>query len=251
MIDPQKMIEINKAGWNRVAHQFFEGSFDVLSYGPFAPTEEELHLLGSVAGDVIVEMGCGSGHTLEYLAKRGASELWGVDLSGAQIETAKQVTSDVNIPVRFIEAPMEDIPGLPMNYFDKAVSIYALGWTVHLQKTLSNIYKSLKNGGTFIFSWEHPIHSAVEYSHDRISFRRSYHSEGFEKHESWRNVPIVMQKRKVSTFINELVSGGFIIDRIIEESKVDETDAAHRSTWYSAAKASMIPSTLIIKCHKA
>ncbi|WP_350340445.1 class I SAM-dependent methyltransferase [Paenibacillus sp. CCS19] len=49
--------------------------------------------MGDISGKVIVEVGCGSGHTLEYLAKRGARELYGVDLSTKQIETARRVTS--------------------------------------------------------------------------------------------------------------------------------------------------------------
>lgn len=250
MLEQSEMIQINKSGWDKVADQFFEGSFDILDYGPYAPTEEELHLLGQIEDSVILEVGCGSGHTLEYLAKRGARELWGIDLSSSQIHTAKEVVSKLDTPVTFIEAPMEDIPGLPDHYFDKVVSIYALGWTVNLPKTLSNIHRSLKVGGTLVFSWEHPIHSAVECADEQVRFRRSYVNEGFEKHDSWRGTPIVMHNRKVSTFINELIHAGFVIDQVIEDSKVDDHDTSHSSKWYSGAKARMIPSTLIIKCHK-
>lgn len=195
-------------------------------------------------------MGCGSGHTLEYLAKRGARELWGVDLSSSQINTAKEVVSNLSTPVTFIESPMEDIPGLPDSYFDKAVSIYALGWTVDLPRTLSHIHRSLKAGGTLVFSWEHPLHSVVEYADEHIRFRRSYLQEGFEKHDSWRGTPIVMHNRKVSTYINELIHAGFVIDKVIEESKFDDHEPRHSSKWYSGAKARVIPSTLIIQCHK-
>lgn len=250
MLEQKEMIQINKSGWDKVANQFFEGSFDILDYGPYAPTEEELHLLGQIEDSVILEVGCGSGHTLEYLAKHGARELWGVDLSSTQINTAKEVVSNLHTPVTFIESPMEEIPGLPDNYFDKAVSIYALGWTVDLQKTLGNIHRSLKSGGTLVFSWEHPVHSVVEYANEQVRFRRSYVKEGFEKHDSWRGTPIVMHHRKVSSFINELIQTGFVIDQIIEDSRVDDHDTSHSSKWYSSAKARMIPSTLIIKCHK-
>ncbi|GGD52357.1 hypothetical protein GCM10010911_07340 [Paenibacillus nasutitermitis] len=91
---------------------------------------------------------------------------------------------------------MENIPGLPESYFDKAISIYALGWTVDLPKTLSNIYISLKSGGILVFSWEHPVHSVVEYTNEQLSFRRSYVHEEIEKHDSWRGTPIVMHNQK-------------------------------------------------------
>lgn len=250
MLEQKEMIQMNKSGWDKVADQFFEGSFEILEYGPYAPTEEELNLLGQVQDKVILEVGCGSGHTLEYLAKRGARELWGIDLSSSQINTAKEVVSNLDTPVTFIESPMEDIPGLPDGYFDKAISIYALGWTVDLQNTLSNIHRSLKLGGTLVFSWEHPVHSVVEYMDEQLRFRRAYVNEGFEKHNSWRGTPIVMHNRKVSTFINELINTGFVIDKVIEDSKVDDNDTSNSNKWYSGEKAKIIPSTLIIQCHK-
>ncbi|GGD52363.1 class I SAM-dependent methyltransferase [Paenibacillus nasutitermitis] len=70
--ETKRDVQINKSGWDKVANQFFEGSFDILDYGTYAPTEEELHLLGQIEDSVILEVGCGSAHTLEYLAKRGA-----------------------------------------------------------------------------------------------------------------------------------------------------------------------------------
>jgi len=157
----------------------------------------------------------------------------------------------MDTPVTLIEAPMEEIPGLPENYFDKAISIYALGWTVNLPKTVRNIHRSLKPGGIFVFSWEHPVHSVAEYADEQLRIRRSYVNEGFEKHDSWRGAPIVMHYRKISTFINELIGAGFVIDKVIEDSKVDDADTSPSSKWYSGTKARIIPATWIVKCHKA
>jgi len=80
-----------------------------------------LVIFGEIKDKIILEVGCGSGHTLEFMAKRGASELWGVDFSSAQIETAKQVVSHLKTPIHFIQAPMEEISHLPQNYFDNAI----------------------------------------------------------------------------------------------------------------------------------
>lgn len=43
MLEQKDMLQINKSGWDKVADQFFEGSFDILDYGPYAPKEEDLH----------------------------------------------------------------------------------------------------------------------------------------------------------------------------------------------------------------
>lgn len=244
------MLEINKEGWNKVADQFFEGSFEVFGYGPYMPDESKLHLLGDIKNAVILEVGCGSGHSLEYFAKNGARELWGVDLSSEQIKTAKGVVSDFDIPIHLIESPMEDIPGLPNNYFDKVISIFALGWTVDLPKTLNNIYRSLKKNGEFIFSWEHPLHTILKYENEGFVLSDSYLHEGPIK-VNWRGVPIVMHRRKVSTFVNSLINAGFVIDRMVEDSEVPGDDNSNPASWYSGEKAKYTPSTLVIKCHKA
>ncbi|WNQ09623.1 class I SAM-dependent methyltransferase [Paenibacillus aurantius] len=250
MFKEEERIKINKDAWNIVAPQFFEGSFTNLEYGMYAPSEEELNFLGDLKGKVILEVGCGSGHTLEYMARAGAGELFGVDLSTAQLESAKKVNSQFNIPITLIESPMEELKGVPRNYFDIAISIYALGWTVNLSKTLSNIFDALKPGGVFVFSWEHPVHSLLEYRDGKLVFKRSYVEEGYEKHESWRTVSIVMHYRKLSTYINGLIKAGFIIDQVVEETRIPENDTGEPNQWYSAEKARTLPPDLIIKSHK-
>jgi hypothetical protein len=56
-------------------------------YGHLAPSKNELNLFGDFYMKKLLEIGCGNGHSLEYLHENGASELWRLDLSGAQIDT--------------------------------------------------------------------------------------------------------------------------------------------------------------------
>ena len=51
-------------------------------------TEDDLRLFGDVSGKKLLEICCGSGHSLKYHADRKAAELWGVDISDKQIENA-------------------------------------------------------------------------------------------------------------------------------------------------------------------
>lgn len=144
---------------------------------------------------------------------------------------------------------MENMDDLPSEYFDVVFSVYALGWTVDLARTLSNIYNRLKNGGVFVFSWEHPIQSRLMYDDDKIIYAQSYHSEGPYK-VTWRGVPVIMHHRKVSTIVNELSKAGFFIKQVFEESRVAETDDSSPTKWYSGKKARLSPPTIIIKCIK-
>ncbi|MBD0380958.1 class I SAM-dependent methyltransferase [Paenibacillus sedimenti] len=61
----------------------------------------------------VLEIGCGSGHSLKYMASRGASELWGIDLSDTQIKTARNLLSDCNTKFNLFQGAMEKNPGIP------------------------------------------------------------------------------------------------------------------------------------------
>src|SRR3954447_16054897 len=89
MIEPERALATNRAGWNSIA-PLFHGATALPEYGPLAPTEDSVALLDEVAGSRVLELGCGSGHSLRYLAERGAQELWGVDISDVQIAYAEE-----------------------------------------------------------------------------------------------------------------------------------------------------------------
>ena len=152
--------------------------------------------------------------------------------------------------MKLLESPMEEDPGLPHQYFDIVFSIYALGWTTNLEKTLDNINKYLKSGGTFIFSWEHPLYNRIKNNDGDLRLIKSYHEEGSYDHEAWSS-PAMMQQFKLSTYINSLISHGFMIEKMIEDVCIsDDIIPKHVNGWYSYEKAKMIPTTLIIKSRK-
>ncbi|WP_240793394.1 class I SAM-dependent methyltransferase [Psychrobacillus vulpis] len=192
-------------------------------YGPIAPLEDNLNLFGDIANLKVLDIGCGSGHSLQYMNQRNAAELWGLDLSEKQVNAAKLLLENCGSPVQLFESPMEENPGLPHNYFDIVYSIYALGWTTDLNKTLSNINKYLKLGGIFIFSWEHPLHSRVSNKDGVLAFNKSYHEEGPYDHEVW-GTPAIMQQFRISTYINALVNNGFMVEKVIEDVYCSEED---------------------------
>ncbi|WP_341323655.1 class I SAM-dependent methyltransferase [Solibacillus sp. FSL H8-0523] len=243
-----EILSMNKEGWEKTAERYY-GRTALPEYGPFSLSEDQLHLFGPIAGKKILDIGCGSGHSLQYMGSEGAQELWGLDLSTKQIETAEKLLRVQQSKVTLFESPMEENPGLPLEYFDVAYSIYALGWTVDLQKTLSNIHSYLKPGGTFIFSWEHPIHDRLTYENASFTFKKSYNIEGPEYNEAWHN-HVVIHHRKLSTYINTLIETGFTIEKVIDDVILPTTNTENPSKWYSTQRASLVPATFIIKATK-
>ncbi|UHA76188.1 class I SAM-dependent methyltransferase [Paenibacillus sp. 481] len=245
----QEQLKINKQSWDESAERFF-GRTALPEYGPHAPTEEKLQLFDPLAGKKVLEVGCGSGHSLLYMLNHGVDEAVGLDLSKVQIETARRVVGD-SVKVKLYESPMEENPGLVENDFDIAYSIFALGWTLDLHQTLSNVYSYIKPGGSFIFSWEHPLHGLMDYKEGVIYFSESYWEETRNLHKAWAPRPAVYQHRKLSTYLNELIRVGFTIEQVIEDVEIQERErGGNPSSWYSEFKAGYLPATMIVKCRK-
>ena len=163
----------NKNSWDAIADDWF-GKTSLPVYGCLIPTETELNLFGDVTGKKVLDIGCGSGHSLKYHGDNGAEELWGLDISNKQIENATNYLNECGYSANFFRAPMETNPGLPNNYFDIAYSIYAIGWTTDLQATFNLIASYLKKDGIFIFSWDHPFMHCVDIQNNQLVFEGSY-----------------------------------------------------------------------------
>ncbi|MBM7096202.1 methyltransferase domain-containing protein [Bacillus sp. H-16] len=246
----EAVLSKNKQGWDKVAERFF-GRNPLPEYGPFAPNEEDVRLLGNLEGKRVLDIGCGSGHSLLYMEGQNAGELWGIDLSCSQVSAARTVLKDCTVPVTLFESPMEKNPGLPEGYFDLVYSIYALGWTTDLAQTVKNVAGYLKKNGVFIFSWEHPLYNRMTHNGDSLQMTKPYFEEGPYQHSGW-NVPVTMQQLKLSTYINTLSKQGLVIEQMVEEVSLSEKDAErHTNSWYTRERASFVPTTIIFKCRKA
>ncbi len=65
-------------------------------YGPFLKkNENEIGLMNDLNNKKVLDIVCGEGKSLEYLYKKGASEIWGIDISKEQIMKAKKKISNV------------------------------------------------------------------------------------------------------------------------------------------------------------
>lgn len=246
------LIEGNKKCWDNIAEQFF-GITALPEYGPFIKNETELNLFGNINGTKVLEIGCGSGHSLEYMAERGGKELWGIDISSTQIETAKDYLSKKGYQANLYCSPMEFEADIPKNHFDIVYSIYALGWTTDLKQTLKNIFSYLKEDGILIFSWDHPIYQCLGSKDSNITVERSYFDDGIQPDKTFRGQPVTLNRIRLSTFINDLISSGLHIEQLIEgdiSEKYTDIEAEYSEKYYSLYRAKLMPTSFIIKAKK-
>lgn len=246
----EEVQRINKAGWDVIADKWF-GSTALPNFAPLMPTEEELNVFGEIQDKTLLDIGCGSGHSLSYMGEKGASELWGVDISATQINNAKKYLEENEYSHKLFRSPMEENPGIPTDYFDIVYSIYAFGWTTNLEKSIGLVSSYLKKGGMFVFSWDHPITPCLSTSNNNIIVSKSYHDEDYVS-LSKDNQEMKLKQRKLSSYINTMRKSGLIVDRIIEDVNEDILSEEHSDIdrYYSKYKAKYLPLSIIIKAIK-
>ena len=243
-MDKSSVYETNTLFWDTKGNDVL-GATALPKYGSFI-SEEKHQLFGNISGKKILEVGCGSGKSLQYLGERKAAELWGMDISDNQLEKTNQHLKTHGLSAKLICSPMEEECGIPKDYFDVVYSIYAVGWTTDLDSTFSRIASYLKKDGIFIFSWSHPIHKCVTEENNTLVFKKCYFDESWYS-LSLGEATLTLSDRKLSTYVNSLVKAGFIIEQMIEES---DSEMLQNDKSDFARKAQMLPVTFVIKARK-
>jgi hypothetical protein len=66
-------------------------------------------------------------------------------------------------------------------------------------------------------------------------------------------VRIVLQRRTLATFVNEVVRAGLQLEQLVEgevDTSLATDDHADPARWYSIARARLMPTTFIVKARK-
>jgi SAM-dependent methyltransferase len=122
---------------------------DEITWGVFGIPEVSVDTLGPIEGLDIVELGCGTAYVSAWLAKRGARPV-GVDVTPAQLETARRCQLEFGIEFPLIEASAEDVP-LPAESFDLAVSEYGASIWCDPDRWIPEAHRLLRPGGRLWF----------------------------------------------------------------------------------------------------
>ena len=149
-------LERNKALWTRANKRFLAGlarrswSQESITWGTWDAPEESLHVLPDVRGLDVIELGCGTGYFSAWLKHRGARRVVGVDVTPAQLSTARALNREFKLGVEFIEANAEAIP-LPDGSFDLAISEYGASLWCDPYLWIPEAARLLRRGGELIF----------------------------------------------------------------------------------------------------
>lgn len=134
----------------------------------------------------ILELGCGSGWTAEFLATMGYA-VCGTTISEDDIVDANRRTRSLEIKgltpkLKFVAAPMESVQStVAGEAFDAAFVYEALHHAFDWRKSVRSVYDCLRSGGWFLICNEPNIlHTCVSY---RVAKLSNTHEIGFSKGE--------------------------------------------------------------------
>ncbi|MEZ4583912.1 MAG: class I SAM-dependent methyltransferase [Caldilineaceae bacterium] len=192
-------------------------AWDRVSYGLWSPPEDELGLLGPVAGRRVLDLGCGGGHNAVALARQGA-RVTGVDGSATMIATARALAHDAGVDATFIHADLAQLGDPPGAAGRGAERGHAL--VRRMRQASSACARLLTPGGRLVFSLDHPLRNCFFDAEDEeltVTPVRDYATSsvlGWTFPET--NVRVRAVHRPVATWCDLVTAAGLRLLRLVE-----------------------------------
>jgi SAM-dependent methyltransferase len=146
---------VNRAAWTQANaeytgdHALGAWAAQEITWGVFNVPERQLGVLGEVAGLDVVELGCGTAYFSAWLTRRGARPV-GVDLTPAQLATARRCQDHFRLWFPLVEADAGDVP-LPAGSFDLAISECGASLWCDPARWVPEAARLLRPGGRLVF----------------------------------------------------------------------------------------------------
>ncbi|MCR4721278.1 MAG: class I SAM-dependent methyltransferase [Lachnospiraceae bacterium] len=185
-------------------------------------------LLPDLEGKKVLDLGCGSGERcIDYL-KKGAVSVTGVDISEKMLAVAEAENNDPRIT--YLKMPMEEIGSID-DEFDVVISSLAFHYVEDFGGVVANVYRLLRDGGTFLFSQEHPLATCYSGKGDR--WTRDENGKKLyaniadycverRNDSTWFVEGVQRYHRTFSTIVNTLCDAGFRILKMAEPYPTEE-----------------------------
>jgi ubiquinone/menaquinone biosynthesis C-methylase UbiE len=181
-------------------------------------TSALLELLGPVRATRLLDVPCGQGRVARELVRRGATVV-AVDISEALLERARAAEGENAIGITYLRADVTEADALAGEAFDTVVCNYGLSDIDDIDGMLDMVARVLRPGGAFVFSILHPCFPGWGEDVSASWPRGGYYEEGWWRAEgssSDLRRQVGSNHRMLSTYLNALVSRGFVIERVAE-----------------------------------
>ena len=141
-----------------------------IEWGVWKNPESEVRMLPDLGGLEVIELGCGTAYFGAWLKKHGAARVVGVDITPAQLDTARAMNEEFGLGLEFIEANAEAVP-LPDASFDLAFSEYGASIWCDPYKWIPEAARLLRPRGELVFMCNTDLVQVCSPDEERVSER--------------------------------------------------------------------------------
>jgi ubiquinone/menaquinone biosynthesis C-methylase UbiE len=165
-----------RAHWTRSNAEYTDGtarerwSAEQIAWGVFKHAESDLHILPDLHGLHVIELGCGTAYFGAWLKKHGAGRVVGIDITPAQLDTARRMNQEFGLGLELIEANAEAVP-LPDATFDLAFSEYGASIWCDPYRWIPEAARLLRAGGELIFMSNTDLQMVCSPDDEKVSER--------------------------------------------------------------------------------
>lgn len=205
-------------------------------------------MMGDVRQKSVLDLGCGTAAYGNELLDMGAVQYTGLEGSVQMVQHARQNLRDRSNS-RVIHMALEDWNASESEY-DKIVSRLVLHYIEDIDKLFNNVYQSLKSGGSFVFSVEHPVMTS-SYGLSKPAGQKEdwtvdkYFITG-EREQAWLGSTVKKFHRTIEDYFDALQKAGFLVEQL-RESRPDERLFSNKETYERRRR---IPLFLMMKGYK-
>lgn len=160
------------------AYALWAPSYPAHAHNPVMQAEERA-MLGlmpaSLQGQVVLDVGCGSGRYMLHALRRGAARVIGVDLSPPMLERAgtELSTFQPGAEVDLVQGSLAALP-VPDARANLTICALVIGHLDNLEQSLAELRRVTRPGGTLLCSDVHPIGHALGWLRDFKSGKQRY-----------------------------------------------------------------------------
>jgi SAM-dependent methyltransferase len=222
---------LNRALWTKINSEYTDeqaaskwAETDV-TWGVWGVPDSELGVMGDLRGLDLVELGCGTAYMSAVFARMGARPV-GVDVTPAQLETARRMMTRTGIEFPLVEADAGDT-GLPSESFDIAFSEYGASIWVDPERWVPEAARLLRPGGRLIFLCASTLSHLCWDDNETIGDRLLRPQFGMHRIETPDGIEFHLPHGER---IRNLHQHGFRVDDLIE---VQAPESAERHPYYS------------------
>lgn len=181
----------------------------------------EKPILDELFGDYrkmdILDLGCGDGTFGKELLEGGAKSYTGIEASKQMMQHAEKVLANTNGVI--YQADIGAV-AYPEKAYDIVTSRFVIHYLASIDALFGKIHKSLKTGGKFVFTVQHPLTTSSSKSKEGDDKRTDWRVDDYfiegERLEPWIDKTVVKHHRTIESYFTALTTAGFTVNAVRE-----------------------------------